>query len=73
MNLYDNENPSRKITDYRQVKLNSVGYPIGLLPDDPSKLHLVGEDTNWEHVPPTLILDALTRALENASDQLPPP
>ena len=65
MNLYDNEISGRKLSDYRQFQLNSVGYPIGLLPDDPEKRHLVSQDTNWEHVPPTLLLDALTRVLEN--------
>lgn len=59
----------RKLNDYRQIKLNSVGYPIGLLPDDPNNRHLVSPGTNWELVPSTLVLEALTRALENDADQ----
>jgi hypothetical protein len=59
MNLLNHEKPGRRLADYIEFKLNSVGYPIGLLPDDPTQENLVSSGTNWEHIPPSLILNAL--------------
>jgi hypothetical protein len=41
MNLFDNKNPGRALADYSAFKLNSGGYSIGLLPDNPDHVSLV--------------------------------
>lgn len=63
---------TRRIEDYLEFQLNSVGAVIGRLPDDPDLARIVTEGTNWDLVPQQVMLNALRACVERSRPRLTP-